>query len=261
MKNKIILASTLLISSLLNCSKEKHVEKGFSVSPETEILEENKIDGIAQDSFKLETRPGNVLLTGLSKYRLTTIYMLNYDKKSKSYYTGYNHYYRNYTEMGYDNGNRWHDNFMPGLQAIYGYNMINVSHYNTETKKYNYFFNQPVLIKTLYYPSFTKDTLNFNPVNRDYYLISVYNEDTNKDGFINIKDLRHFYYFDLDGLNQRAIIPANYSVISSEYDPANDFMYVYAQLDENKNGQRDETEDIHIFWIDLKNPNHNGRQY
>ena len=35
----------------------------------------------------------------------------------------------------------------------------------------------------------------------------------------------------------------------------------FAQLDENKNGQRDETEDIHVFWINLKDPNQNGRQY
>ena len=42
---------------------------------------------------------------------------------------------------------------------------------------------------------------------------------------------------------------------------ANDFMYVFAQLDENNNGKRDDKEDIHVFWIDLKNPNIRGKQY
>ena len=70
-----------------------------------------------------------------------------------------------------------------------------------------------------------------------------------------------FYTFDLNGLNKKELIPRNYSVISSEYDSANDYMYVFAQLDKNNNGQNDDKEDIHVFWIDLKNPNNNGRQY
>jgi hypothetical protein len=150
---------------------------------------------------------------------------------------------------------------MPGLEAIYGYNMVNISHYNTETKKQKYLFDHPVLIKTLYFPSFSVDTLNFKPVQRDFYLISVYDEDTNKDGFINPTDLRRFYSFELNGLNKIELIPQNYSVIRSEYDSANDYMYVFAQLDENNNGNRDQKENIHIFWIDLKNPANNGRQY
>ncbi len=59
-------------------------------------------------------------------------------------------------------------------------------------------------------------------------MVSVYDDDSNKDGFINVKDLRKFYYFDIEGKNKKNLIPANYSVMSSEYDSANDFMYVFA---------------------------------
>jgi hypothetical protein len=38
-------------------------------------------------------------------------------------------------------------------------------------------------------------------------------------------------------------------------------MYVFAELDENKNGKSDDKESIHIFWIDLKNPERTGRHY
>jgi hypothetical protein len=38
-------------------------------------------------------------------------------------------------------------------------------------------------------------------------------------------------------------------------------MYVFAQFDSNNNGQQDEGEPIHIFWIDLKAPNQTGRKY
>ena len=55
--------------------------------------------------------------------------------------------------------------------------------------------------------------------------------------------------------------PLHYSVISSEYDCENDFMCVFAPLDENKNGQRDKPEKVHVFWINLKFPKNNGRQY
>ncbi|SOS49005.1 conserved hypothetical protein [Tenacibaculum dicentrarchi] len=150
---------------------------------------------------------------------------------------------------------------MPGFKAVYGYNFINISHYNNNTKKQNKFFEKPVLIKTLYYPAFSKDTLNYKPINRKYYMVSVYDQDSNNDGFITVKDLRRFYYFDIHGIGKRALIPENYSVMNSEYDSANDFMYVFAKADKNNNGQMEANEPTAIFWIDLNNPKNNGIQY
>ena len=113
----------------------------------------------------------------------------------------------------------------------------------------------------MYYPAFSKDTLDFKPIARNYNMVSVYNEDTNKDGFITIKDLRRFYLFDIEGHLKKELIPENYSVMRSKYDVQSDYMYVFAKLDKNKNGQIEEEEPIHIFWIDLKNPEQNGVQY
>ncbi len=260
-KNLYLLTIFFALLIIFGCSRRKHYEKGFSVSPETESSEDKEINGIAQDSVSIKTRPTSVLMTGCSDYRLTTIYKLNYDKKDDYYFTGSNNFYRNYQEIGYSEGNQWHYNFMPGLQAIYGYNMVNISLKNTKTQKVRTLFGSPVLIKTLYIPSFSKDTLFNIPVKRNYYMVSAYDEDTNKDGFINAKDLRRFYVFNLAGDSKESLIPENYSVVSSEYDYANDYMYVFAQLDENENGQSDETENVHVFWIDLKNPANNGLQY
>ena len=89
----------------------------------------------------------------------------------------------------------------------------------------------------------------------------MYDEDTNKDNYINARDLRRFYHFDINANTKRSLIPVNYSVYKSEYDPANDFMYVFAQLDKNGNGKIDKEEPDHIFWIDLKNPERTGRHY
>jgi len=83
----------------------------------------------------------------------------------------------------------------------------------------------------------------------------------NKDGYINVKDLRRLYHFNINAKNKSPLIPKEYSVMSSEYDPENDFMYVFAKIDENENGQMEYEESTHIFWIDLKNPEDRGIQY
>ena len=216
---------------------------------------------IADDTTKLLTKPRKVLLTKYPEHRLTPIFKVSYNKRNNRPYTGTTAFYYNYSGYGESPGNNWNDNFMPGFEAAYGSNWVNISHYNHTTKEERIFFEKPVLIKTLYFPAFTKDTLNNVPVDRTYYMVSVYDEDTNKDGYITIKDLRRFYCFNLDAQDKTNLIPANYSVMSSEYDPANDFMYVTARLDENKNGQMEYEEPNHIFWIDLKNPEHRGIQY
>ena len=260
MKQIQILFVVTIIFSLTSC-RNKLEEKGFAVSTPTESETDEEVDGVSKDSLKLETRPSNVLLTGNPQHRLTTIYRVNYDKRKKTPFIGSNYFHVNYQNVGSTDGNEWHYNFMPGIEAVTGYNMVNISHYNVLTGEQRNFFEKPVLIKTLYYPTFSKDTLNFKPILRNYYLVSVYDEDTNGDHFINVKDLRRFYLFDSEGTMNKPLVPKNYSVYKSEYDPANDFMYVFAQVDENSNGQPDDGEVTHIFWIDLKDPNKTGRQY
>lgn len=260
MMNKLI-PVLLIVFLIAACSENKLEKKGFSVSVDEQ---DNKEEGI-KDTFTFRTRPRNVLFTKSREYRLTPVYKLNYNKKEKTYYTGsnyfhHNYYYNEYTDIE-NEGNNWNNNFMPGFSSVYGYNMVNISVFNTKTKNNKDFFEKPVLIKTLYYPASTNDTLNFQPISRNFYLVSVYDEDTNKDGLINVKDIRRFYHFDMNAENKTSLIPPNYSVMSSEYDKEIDYMYIFTRLDQNKNGQMEDTEDINIFWIDLKDPNNNGILY
>lgn len=256
---KTLFLLTSLSCVLLSCRNQIE-PKGFAVSTPSRDDEEETVAGISKDSLTFPARPSSVLLTGIRQYRLTTIYKVNFNRDSTTF-IGSNDFHFNYESYGETNGNQWHNNYLPGLEAVYGYNLINVSHFDIETQKQKNFFEKPVLIKTLYYPSFSKDTLNYKPVNRNYFMISVYDEDTNKDGFINLKDLRRFYSFDIHAENKKAIIPTDYSAQKLEYDPTNDFIYLFARLDENKNGKVDELEPIHIFWVDLNNPERVGKQY
>ncbi len=254
---KIIFLLTVF-SGLTGCG-DKLEQKGFAVTS-IRNKEEPKVDGISKDSLIFPTRPSNVLLTGNQKYRLVSIYKVNFNKDSTTF-IGSNDFHYNYENIGETNGNQWNNNYLPGLEAVYGYNLVNVSHFDIESQKQKLFFERPVLIKTLYYPAFSKDTLNYMPINRNYFLISVYDEDTNKDGFINMNDLRRFYSFDINADNKKPIVPTNYSIYKSEYDPANDLVYIFAKWDKNKNGQIDELEPVNIFWVDLKNPERTGIQY
>ena len=261
MKNIKTLLILALVCLMASCSKTKLEEKGFRVNSGSESNEIEQDDGLHRDSLKFETRPSSVLLTGVPNVRLTTIYKVNLNRKTKTTFIGSNSFHHHYLYGDSETGNNWNNNLMPGIEAVYGYNMVNVSHYNIKENRQKFFFEKPVLIRTLYYPAFSKDTLNHQPVNREFFIVSVYNEDTDKDGFINLKDLRRIYLFNIKGEKQKALVPENYSVIKSEYDSDNDFMYVFAQLDTNENGQQDEGEPIHVFWISLKDPNKTGRLY
>lgn len=261
MKKRVLFwISISILCGLVGCGN-KLEEKGFAVSASSEGDEnENEDDGISQDSLTFPTRPSNILLTGIPQYRLATIYKVNYNKDSTSF-IGSNNFHYSYEVLAETNGNQWNNNLMPGFEIVYGYNLVNVSLFDTESQKQKNLFDRPVLVKNLYFPSFSKDTLNYKPVTRNYYMVSVYNEDTNKDRFINVRDLRRLYRFDINGNNRSLIIPENYSVYKSEYDSANDFIYLFARLDQNNNGQIEDGEVDHIFWMDLKNPERTGRLY
>jgi hypothetical protein len=247
--------------ALLGCSSPSQDPKNHT-SGNHGVEESNQnFHGLRSDDTEIETEPRGVLLTGHAAYRLSPVYKVNYTGDRKERYTGSNFYH--WTDEAFEDleGSNWNHNFMPGFAAMYGYNLVNVSHFNNQTGEQIALFDKPVLINTLYYPAFSKDTLNNKPVVRNHYLVSAYTDDSNKDGLINTKDLRRLFYFDIHGKHKTELIPDNYTVLSSEYDPANDFMYVFARLDQNQNGQLEREEPLHVFWIDLNNPEHRGLQY
>lgn len=206
---------------------------------------------------QVPSSPNAVILTGMPDHRLITVYKSRKDGSTNGSSYKYSRSSYEYNEDGSDEV----EHFMPGIDILYGYNLLNIAHYDLKTGNLNYLFDHPVLIKTLYYPSFIQDSLNKIPVNRNFYLVSVCDEDTNKDTLINKKDLRRFYLFDESSKVKTQLIPPDYSVIRSQYDSRNDVMYVFAGQDADKNGTREKKEPIHIFWIDLKNPAKAKRMY
>lgn len=150
---------------------------------------------------------------------------------------------------------------MPGIDVQFGYNLVNVAHYNFQTEKVKLLFDHPVLIRSIYYPAFEQDSVNKKPINRNYFLISVYNEDTNGDTLINKKDLRRFIHFNATATEQKPLIPSDYSVERSQFDSMRDAMYIYARLDENKNGKSEPKEPLHVFWFSLASPQPAKRMY
>jgi len=249
----------LLFAFSCSDKKEESKEEQIQLSPnEPSVeIEMDSVNSIQKNDsfFKLTTHPNSVILTGLSHQRLISIYKTKLKKDTEERtFTSYSSY-----DHEDENGSIQH--FMPGLDILYGYNLLNIGHYNIKTEKLSLLFKEAVLIKTVYYPSFEQDSLNKQPINRQYYLVSAYDQDTNGDSLINKHDLRRFYHVDENNQKRTPLIPVNYSVSKSQYDPQNDFMYVYATEDSNKNGKIDKKEPTHIFYVNLKNPLDTKRMY
>lgn len=256
MTNRLIFfTATLVLANLTqSCSNKKDKQTDEQITANTTDNSSTSKDSIMNSVSgnltmkQISTYPSEVILTGLNNHRLASIYKTLQKTNSRDNIISKLSY--DSDESSYES----YEHFMPGIDILFGYNLLNIAHYGLKTEKGNFLFGHPVLIKTLYYPSFTQDSLDKKPINRGYYLVSVYDEDTNKDTLLNKKDLRRFYHFDSTGVNKLQIIPKDYSVIKSQYDSKNDVMYVFARHDENKNGTQDDTEAIHVFWFSLKSP-------
>lgn len=196
---------------------------------------------------QISATPNSVVLTGLDAHRLVTVYKKNRQGTAASGYSRSSYYYD-------DSESEREEHFMPGIDLIYGYNLLNIAHYDLKSGTLNFLFDHPVLIKALYYPSYEQDSIDKKPIFRDYYLVSAYDADTNGDTLINKKDLRRFYHFNASAQERTQLIPDDYSVVRSQYDPKNDVMYIFARHDENKNGTIEKKEPLHIFWFNLKQP-------
>jgi hypothetical protein len=245
----------VMFGMAVSCTSNKKEQTEQIPAVETPLLtaedtvKANVISGGATLN-QLISAPNRVVLTGMPQHRLVTVYKQiikeqegGLRKISSSYYD-------------YDNGynSEREEHFMPGLDVVYGYNLISLAHYDLTQERTDSFFPRPVLVKTLYYPSFVQDSLNHKPINRNYYFVSVYDADTNGDTLITKDDLRRFYFFNASVTESIQLIPSNYSAVRSQYDSMNDVMYIFARLDENGDGQISKREPMHIFWVPLKNP-------
>lgn len=261
MKNTLyaFITSILLLSACTGSGRKDKIEQ---IKPELDgdsvAMNDTMANGLMEmkSMSEISTFPHTVLLTGMQRFRLVPVYKSVRDKEatlsiSKTRYDSYEA-----NEEGMSD-----EHFMPGIDILYGYNLLNIAHYDFQTLKTRFLFDHPVLVKTLYYPCFEQDSLNGQPVNRNYYLVSAYDSDTNKDTLLNKNDLRHFFLINDSANHKMEVIPSDYSVVRSEYDPGNDFMYIFAKQDENKDGTISKSESTRVFYLNLKNPGPAIRMY
>lgn len=249
--------AALIVQAFISCNKK--TDKRFRgqhivVSPDDTLTD----DDTAYDPLKgnvnfnqLTVSPNSVLLTGLPKYRLIPIYKIRKKTDRNLDYANPTTYYWPYEGETY---RREYHYYMPGIDHIDGYNLTNIAHYDLDSGRLTYFFKKPVLVRSLYFPGDKPDTLHGQRVYRNFFLVTVYDEDTNKDTVINNKDLRRMFYYNENNTVRKQLIPRDYSVIRSQYDEQNDIIYVYARHDENKNGYHERVEPIHVFMIRLNAP-------
>lgn len=242
--------SALLGLSLISCNetKDKKIEQLTYDEYESSKIDSSGLNETAT-FLQIPNSPNSVMLTGIDNIKLIPIYKIKKTTDKSINYVQESSY-----REQYENEKLNFRYYMPGMDLIPGYNLINVAHYNIENGQLSYFFKKPALIRNLYFPGVRRDSLNGQPIQRNFFLISVFDEDTNKDSFINKKDFRRIYF--IDALNNRKIslIPNTHSAIRSTYDYKSDVMYIYARRDTNKNGMPDKSEPLNIFMINLLNP-------
>lgn len=248
------------------CSSSSHDGKEEQISVPSQVADADPSDTAQFNSIRdhlsfkqIPTHPQNVVLTGMARHRLVTVYKTRMENHVTEPATDMYSVYGRTSYEEYESEREEH--FMPGIDLIRGYNLLNVAHYDLVADTMNYLFEHPVLIKSLYYPSFEQDSLDKKPVNRDYYIVSVYDADTNQDTLLNKRDLRRLYYFNASCTRKIQLLPADYSTVRSQYDPMNDVMYVFARFDANRNGVAEKKEPLHIFWLNLKSPVKATRMY
>jgi hypothetical protein len=242
------------MSLLFSCSKKsKQKEQSIPLSGIDTSSSFDTSKGLRNSySFtQISITPNSIILTGINNVRLFSIYKIkNGQDKNISYSEGTSYY----DEEERENEDANFKYFMAGIDIIHGYNLVNIGHYSLDKDSLSYFFDRPVLIKTLYFPGVRKDSLNKQPVTRNFFLVSVYNEDTNNDSLISNKDLRRFFFIDEFNKIKISLLPNDYSAIRSSYDYKNDIMFIHARLDKNKNGALEPDEPVSIFWLKLDNP-------
>lgn len=90
---------------------------------------------------QIPSKPTAVILTGLADHRLVTVYKSKLKVTAKERGSLYS-----YSDNdGIDNEMIQH--FMPGLDILYGYNLLNIAHYDIKNEKLNFLFNRATLVK------------------------------------------------------------------------------------------------------------------
>lgn len=241
----------LIIVALFSCKEQKKAKEQSISLNETNVSFDTASGISSSNNFsQLTTTPNDLVLTGIDKIRLLPVYKIPASQDKNILYDQGSSYDREKEFLNEDDFRY----YMPGIDIIKGYNLVNIGHYNIEKGQLTYFFKKPVLVRTLYFPGVLKDSLNKNEINRNFFLVSAYNEDTNHDSLINNKDFRRLFYIDSLNDTQISLLPKDFSAIRSSYDFKNDIMTIRARKDENKNGILEKTEPVSIFLLSLKNP-------
>ena len=182
MKNLLLkncLIFYVVILAWAACSrKESEKEEQIRVDVDG-LASTDTTNGISGDvSFsQLRLQPHTVVLTGMPQHRLVTLYKADTSGISNESYGWYSYH---------EEGEAYYETeatefLMPGIDYIRGYYLLNIAHYDVTADQTNFFFDHPVLVRSLYFPSYEQDSLYQKPVNRNYYLVSVYDTDTNAD--------------------------------------------------------------------------------
>ncbi|MDG5492673.1 hypothetical protein [Psychroserpens sp. SPM9] len=101
----------------------------------------------------------------------------------------------------------------------------------------------------------------FEATAQGYFLYLVYDKDTNVDGVLNYKDLESLYMSNLDGTAFRKLSPDNQDLKQWKIIIEAKKLYFKSIEDSDKNGEFDNKDTLHYFYLDLNAINSQVTEY
>jgi hypothetical protein len=93
------------------------------------------------------------------------------------------------------------------------------------------------------------------------FVYTLFDKDTNKDGFIDQNDIKALYISKIDGTNFKKITLEFQELIDWNLIQNTNRLYYRAMEDTNKNGEFDKNDTIHYCYLDLSDPNFKIKEY
>ncbi|TXK76886.1 hypothetical protein [Mesonia sp. K4-1] len=116
--------------------------------------------------------------------------------------------------------------------------------------------NETILINSV---DFLREIFNINK--KQYLLYTVYDNDSNADQKINYQDLRSLYMSEINGQGFKKLTPDFQELINWKIIKSQNRLYFRTIEDIDKNGEFDNEDKLHYFYIDFDKDNLKSKEY
>ncbi|APG59838.1 hypothetical protein [Christiangramia salexigens] len=165
-------------------------------------------------------------------------------------------YGSSYSGFGAESNNRNSFSVNNSYDSNISGNIHNLKFQKNESDTITQLTDQTILINSV---DFLREIFNKN--RKEYLLYTVYDSDTNGDQKINYRDLRSLYMSKINGEDFKKINPELQELIDWKIIKSQNRLYFRTIEDVDKNGEFDNEDNLHYFYIDFDEENLKPKEY